>query len=119
MKKTKEILWKSIRDIETGIAKTTTENGLIKSKIVKLTKKNVCHQSSKYNNGKEISRPTLDNYEEISNYIMSTKKSCVQTELAKAKLAIEALKIENELLKKSNIELRKKEMSFKKSLFQF
>ena len=32
MKKTKEILWKSIRDIETGIAKTTTENGLINQK---------------------------------------------------------------------------------------
>jgi len=39
----------------------------------KLTKKNVCDQTAKYNNGKAFSRPTLDSYIEVANYISKTK----------------------------------------------
>lgn len=71
MKTTLDILWSAIKDIETGIAKTQAEdpiNGLLPENT-KLTKINVSHQSAKYNNGKPISRPTIDSYEEIVKYI--------------------------------------------------
>lgn len=71
MKTTLEILWSAIKDIETGEAKTQAEdpvNGLLPENT-KLTKINVSHQSAKYNNGKPISRPTIDSYDEIVKYI--------------------------------------------------
>lgn len=70
---TEEILWLAIKDIENGVAKTIEEdpiNGLlIKNK--KLSKMNVSLQSAKYNNGKAISRPTIDSYAEICEHIDS------------------------------------------------
>lgn len=74
---TEEILWKSIKDIESGNVKTIKEdpiNGFIKGDRKNLTKRNVCSQSAKYNNGKAISRPTLDFYNDISEYIIKGKK---------------------------------------------
>lgn len=76
--KTEDIFWAAIKDIENGIAKTITEdpiNGLLTGNNTKLTKKNVCEQTAKYNNGKAFSRPTLDSYKEISEYISNTKPS--------------------------------------------
>lgn len=74
---TESILWKSIKDIESGNVKTIKEdpiNGFIKGDRKNLTKRNVCYQSAKYNNGKAISRPTLDSYQEISDYILNKKQ---------------------------------------------
>ena len=74
---TEDILWKSIKDIESGNVKTIKEdpvNGFIKGDRKNLTKRNVCSQSAKYNNGKAISRPTLDSYKDISEYIIEGKK---------------------------------------------
>jgi len=75
---TEEIFWLSIKDIENGNAKTLNEdpiNGFLTGNNKKLTKKNVCDQTAKYNNGNSFSRPTLDSYEDISNYISKTKPS--------------------------------------------
>lgn len=75
---TEDILWKSIKDIESGNVKTIKEdpiNGFIKGDRKNLTKRNVCSQSAKYNNGKAISRPTLDSYKDISEYIIEGKRS--------------------------------------------
>lgn len=75
---TEEILWKSIKDIESGNVKTIVEdpiNGFLQGNKKNLTKKNVCFQSAKYNEGKAFSRPTLDSYLDISNYIQGKKKS--------------------------------------------
>lgn len=74
---TEDILWKSIKDIESGNVKTIKEdpiNGFIKGDRKNLTKRNVCSQSAKYNRGKAISRPTLDSYKDISEYIIEGKK---------------------------------------------
>lgn len=74
---TEDILWKSIKDIESGNVKTIKEdpiNGFIKGDRKNLTKRNVCSQSAKYNRGKAISRPTLDSYKDISEYIIKGKK---------------------------------------------
>lgn len=74
---TEDILWKSIKDIESGNVKTIKEdpiNGFIKGDRKNLTKRNVCSQSAKYNRGKAISRPTLDSYKYISEYIIEGKK---------------------------------------------
>lgn len=89
---TEEILWQSIKDIESGNVKTIKEdpiNGFIKSDKKNLTKRNVCSQSAKYNNGKPLSRPTLDSYHDISNYIMNGKKNN----------DVDFLKIENKKIK--------------------
>lgn len=70
-----KILWMSISDIEKGEAKTFEEdpiNGLLKNK--KLNKMNVCLQSQKYN-GSPISRPTLDKFLDICEYIDSQKET--------------------------------------------
>jgi hypothetical protein len=75
MKTTLDILWAAIKDIETGEAKTIEEdpvNGLLLENN-KLTKINVSCQSAKYNNGKRISRPTIDSYKEIVDYIKGEK----------------------------------------------
>tara|TARA_Y100000588_G_scaffold58958_1_gene57589 strand:- start:18224 stop:18610 length:387 start_codon:yes stop_codon:yes gene_type:complete len=73
---TEEIFWLAIKDIENGNAKTLEEdpiNGFLTGNNKKLTKKNVCDQTAKYNNGKAFSRPTLDSYIEVANYISKTK----------------------------------------------
>lgn len=73
---TEEIFWLAIKDIENGNAKTLEEdpiNGFLTGNNKKLTKKNVCDQTAKYNNGKSFSRPTLDSYIEVANYISKTK----------------------------------------------
>lgn len=75
-----EILWKAIHDIENGHAKTIIEDpieGLLPLNK-KLSKKNISLQSAKYNhfnNYKPISRPTIDTYEEICEYINSRDES--------------------------------------------
>ena len=74
---TEDILWQSIKDIESGNVKTIKEdpiNGFIKGDRKNLTKRNVCSQSAKYNNGKAISRTSLDSYKDISKYIIEGKK---------------------------------------------
>jgi hypothetical protein len=73
---TEDIFWLSIKDIENGNAKTLEEDpieGFLNGNNKKLTKKNVCDQTAKYNNGKAFSRPTLDSYSEIALYIAKTK----------------------------------------------
>jgi hypothetical protein len=75
---TEEIFWLAIKDIENGEAQTLDEdpiNGFLTGNNKKLTKKNVCDQTAKYNNGKSFSRPTLDAYVEIAHYISKTKPS--------------------------------------------
>lgn len=92
-----EILWKSISDIENGKVFTVYENpidGYLKSNNKKLTKMNVSHQSAKYTeNNKPISRPTIDSYTEISDYIKSVRKYPLDGTI------IENLKSENASLK--------------------
>ena len=79
---TEDILWQAIKDIESGTAKTIKEdplNGWLNEKSRKgLTKINICSQSAKYTkNNQPISRPTLDSYANIVEYIegKNTKKS--------------------------------------------
>lgn len=77
--KTEDILWQSIKDIENGDAKTIQDdpiNGFLDEKSRKgLTKINVCAQTAKYTkNNKPITRPTLDTYKNIVDYI-SNKNS--------------------------------------------
>lgn len=95
MKTTLDILWSAIKDIETGVAKTQAEdpvNGLLPENT-KLTKINVSHQSAKYNNGKPISRPTIDSYNEIVSYIKGDNVSN-----SKDKDIIKSLKLANTTL---------------------
>ncbi len=73
-----EIFWQAIKDIESGTAKTMDEdpiNGFLTGNNKKLTKKNVCDQTAKYNDGKAFSRPTLDSYDDVANYILEKKPS--------------------------------------------
>lgn len=71
-----QILWKAIRDIESGEAKTVSEDpvdGLLPLNK-KLSKKNISAQSAKYNylnDFKPISRPTIDSFEDICEYLKS------------------------------------------------
>lgn len=95
--KTEEILWLAIKDIENGVAKTIKEdpiNGLLKNNK-KLTKLNISSQSAKYNNGKEISRPTIDTYKHICDYI--DRKSS-KNDIKILKNEIKDLKNKNEQL---------------------
>lgn len=93
-----EILWLAIKDIEEGRASTIDEDpisGLLEGKNKKLTKMNVSHQSAKYTeNNKPISRPTIDSYAEISDYLKSIRK-----EKSPDDFIIENLKSENDSLK--------------------
>lgn len=96
--KTEDILWQAIKDIETGKAKTIQEDpidGFLDEKSRRgLTKINVCAQTAKYTkNGKPITRPTLDSYDNIVEYILGRNTS------KNAKDEIKELK---EKLKKSN-----------------
>lgn len=76
-KNIEEILWLAIKDIEDGTAKTELEdpaNGLLPLNN-KLTKRNISYQSAKYNSGKPISRPTIDSYKSICEYLDSKHES--------------------------------------------
>lgn len=96
---TKEILWLAIKDIENGNAFTIKEdpiNGWLKGNNTKLTKVNISDQSAKYTvNNKPVSRPTIDAYLEIIEYI---EKNKVTGENYENKLSV--LEIENKNLKK-------------------
>lgn len=74
---TKEILWLAIKDIENGNAFTIKEdpiNGWLRGNNTKLTKVNISDQSAKYTeNNKPVSRPTIDAYPEIVEYIEKNK----------------------------------------------
>ncbi len=122
MKTTLDILWSAIKDIETGVAKTKSEdpvNGLLHENT-KLTKINVSHQSAKYNNGKPISRPTIDSYDEIVKYIkgdnISTNKDreiikSLKSKVEQLNLILQHIQILNQNLVEENrllIELNKK-----------
>lgn len=80
---TLEIIWKAIKDIENGLAKTIDEDpleGFLLGKNKKLTKMNISYQTAKYtDNGKCISRPTIDSYQEITEYLENPKKEIVNT----------------------------------------
>jgi len=100
---TEEIIWAAIKDIENGSAKLMSEdpiNGFLQGKNKKLTKSNISNQSAKYNelnDFKPISRPTIDTYTEIVNYIkLKTNKSSNEERLLE----------ENKLLKLKNEELK-------------
>jgi hypothetical protein len=100
---TEEILWLAIKDIENGTAKTLDEdpiNGLL-TKNKKLSKVNVSLQSAKYNDGKAITRPTIDTYEAICDYI-DGKSSRNDTRLLKDE--IKKLKEKNKQLEEIIIE---------------
>jgi len=78
MATTEDIFRQAIIDIENGDVKTIKEdpvNGFLQGNNKNLTKRNVCAQTAKYNNGVPFSRPTLDSYRNISDYIMGTKKN--------------------------------------------
>lgn len=98
---TEEIIWSAIKDIEDGNAFLISKdplNGYLEGKNTKLTKMNVSHQTSKYTtNGKPISRPTIDSYEEIVEYI-NNKKNTGRNDL-------ESLKKKNQILKDKNDQL--------------
>lgn len=97
MKTTLDILWAAIKDIETMEAKTKKQdpvNGLLPLNN-KLTKLNVSHQSAKYNNGKRISRPTIDTYDEIISYIKGHSSNSIDRNI------INDLQNKNDLLKKN------------------
>ena len=100
---TEEILWNAIKDIEDGNASLISKdplNGYLEGKNTKLTKMNVSQQSAKYTtNGKPISRPTIDSYEKIVEYISNRKNI--------GKNDIESLKKKNQILKDKNDELEK------------
>lgn len=103
MTEIENILWLSIKDIENGLAKTIKEdpiNGFL-DKNKKLTKMNVSLQSAKYNNGKPISRPTIDKYEEISNYI---EEKSSRNDIQLLKEEIKKLKEKNKNLEELIIE---------------
>lgn len=100
---TEEILWLAIKDIENGVANTIEEdpiNGLLINNK-KITKINVSLQSAKYNNGKAISRPTIDTYTEIAEYI-DGNSSKNDTKLLKE--AIKKLKEKNRQLEEIIVE---------------
>lgn len=119
---TEDILWKSIKDIESGNVKTIKEdpiNGFIKGKRKNLTKRNVCSQSAKYNNGKAISRPTLDSYKDISEYIIEEKRcndsvflkdenKKLKEQLNLANMVISQLKENNSNLANENYKMNEK-----------
>lgn len=71
-----QILWMAVKDIENGNALTIKEDpidGLLPLNK-KLTKRNISAQSAKYNNGQPISRPTIDTYDSICEYLDSLEK---------------------------------------------
>lgn len=119
---TEDILWKSIKDIESGNVKTIKEdpiNGFIKGERKNLTKRNVCSQSAKYNNGKAISRPTLDSYKDISEYIIEEKRcndsvflkdenKKLKEQLNLANMVISQLKENNSNLANENYKMNEK-----------
>lgn len=74
---TEDILWKAIKDIEEGnvsFIKDDPINGYLKGRNKFLSKVNVSAQSAKYtNNNKPISRPTIDTYSNIVDYINNSK----------------------------------------------
>lgn len=97
---TEEILWKSISDIEGGLAKTSKQDpidGWLDEKSRRgLTKINVCAQSAKYTaNNKPLSRPTLDSYSNVIEYISGTSKS--KDILEENKNLKERLRLSNEV----------------------
>lgn len=79
VKSVEEILWQSVKDIESGEVAFISEdpiNGYLEGRNKKLNKMNVSQQSAKYTeHGKSISRPTIDKYENVVDYIKNKKES--------------------------------------------
>lgn len=97
MRNIEEILFKSIRDIENGVAKTTKNNGRLPFNT-KLTKSNVSYQSAEYTpDHKPISRATIDKFKYITQYIDSSNNL--------HRKIINDLKDRNYMLQKKNEEL--------------
>lgn len=118
---TEDILWNAIKDIENGNAKTIKEDpceGFLDEKSRKgLTKINVCAQSAKYTkNNKPITRPTLDSYLNIVNYIENkSNKNNYKEEVKELKIKLENSNKTNNYLKEAlentaqeNYELRER-----------
>ena len=105
---TEEILWLAIKDIEDGKAFTINEdpiNGYLHGNNKKLTKQNVSYQSAKYTlNGKPISRPTIDSYKEISEYLTKEKKNLNISDIIKERDELLALvsELNNQVKKIAN-----------------
>lgn len=114
---TEEILWKSISDIENGDVSTIEEDpidGYLKGNNKKLTKINISYQSAKYTiNGKPISRPTIDKYENILSYLDS--KIDIRIDYEKK---INELEAKNKLLETKNKELNEKITKFAEENFR-
>lgn len=98
---TEDILWLAIRDIEEGKVSLIQEDpieGWLKGRNKELNKTNISYQSAKYNkrnNYKPISRPTIDKYKNIINYLQKNDKKDSIIELKKE---IKKLKKEKEEL---------------------
>lgn len=79
VKSIEEILWQSIKDIESGDVAFISEdpiNGYLEGRNKKLNKMNVSQQSAKYTEHcKPISRPTIDKYKSIVDYINNKKEA--------------------------------------------
>lgn len=107
--KTIDILWQSIKDIENGDVDFISRdplNGFLTGKNKHLTKVNISDQSAKYTkNNKPITRPTIDSYEEIIDYLSNMKGSGSKKENKKLRKEKELLILENKKLKNMNTKL--------------
>lgn len=103
---TKEILWLAIKDIESGNASTIKKdpvNGWIKGNNTKLTKVNISDQSAKYTeNNKPISRPTIDTYPDILQYIEKNKITGISPDNKLELLEQENINLKN-IIKELNV----------------
>lgn len=108
--KTIDILWQSIKDIENGDVDFISRdplNGFLTGKNKHLTKVNISDQSAKYTkNNKPITRPTIDSYDEIIDYLSNMKGSGSKKENEKLKEENKKLKKEKELLTLENKKLK-------------
>lgn len=108
--KTIDILWRSIKDIENGDVELIINDpikGFLKGKNKHLTKVNISYQSAKYTqNNKPITRPTIDSYEEIIDYLVNRKGSGSNKEIEKLKEENKKLRKEKEFLILENKKLK-------------
>lgn len=104
--KTEKIIWKAIKDIEDGnveLISIDPINGFLKGSNKFLTKTNISSQTAKYtDNGKPISRPTIDSYKEVIEYLNKDRKVIDKNEIIILKKEIQNLKKELNYQKELN-----------------